>query len=109
MFVMPFSVGAGQFSVMVVIEAGNIERLKANDPAEVSIAKLGPPWIDLMLKDVLIVMPTPEDAARAMAMATSGNGPAALRFLSRGFAYRPDKGDNDKPYETIADSEQFKP
>lgn len=98
MLAIPFEIGGGEFSVFVVLEAENLDRMKANDPAQINVWKMGEPYTRLKLRDVIIASPSADDAAKALAMIRSGQPRKALEFMSRGFAYRPDKGDSDLPY-----------
>jgi hypothetical protein len=43
----PFRVGGGEFSVFVVLEAENLDRMKANDPAQINVWKMGEPYTRL--------------------------------------------------------------
>jgi hypothetical protein len=45
-FVIPMATGkeTSEYSLMVVLEADNLERLQQFDPAEVSLKQLGGPW-----------------------------------------------------------------
>jgi hypothetical protein len=98
MLVIPFQLNAEEFSVFVVLEDENLERMKANDPAQVNVWKMGEPYARLTLRDVIIASPTAADVATALQMARSGSPAAAMEYLSRGFKFRPDKGDSDLPY-----------
>lgn len=98
MLCIPFELGGGEFSVFVVLEAENLDRMKANDPAQINVWKMGEPYTRLHLRDVIIASPTAEDVAKALQMARAGQTRKAFEFLSRGFVFKPGEGDSDLPY-----------
>jgi len=95
----PFEVGRGEYSVFVILEAENVERMKANDPAQLNIWKMPNPYSRLKLRDVIVSTPAPEDIAEAVLLIRSGKPGDALKFLSRGFQFKPKEGDSDLPYQ----------
>jgi hypothetical protein len=97
--VIPFQLDEREYSVFVVLGDDGVERIKAYDPAQLNIWKLPEYWRRLRLRDVLIGYATPADIERMMEMIQrDGNPLEALRFLSRGFEFRPADGDHDGPY-----------
>jgi hypothetical protein len=86
------------YSITVVLENDNIDRMWKYDPASVVLASLGRPWSELKLKDLVITYATEEEKGRVLEMCASGQVIDALRLLSRGFQFRPDQGDYDGPY-----------
>jgi hypothetical protein len=98
MLLIPFEVGGGEFSVFVVLEGENLERMKANDPAQINVWKMGEPFARLKLRDVMITSPSADDVAKALVLIRGGQPRKAMEFLSRGFKYQPDRGDSDLPY-----------
>jgi hypothetical protein len=98
MMMIPFEVGNGQFSVFVILETENLERMKANDPAQLNMWKFPTPYSGLKLRDVIVSTPTVEDTSKALGMIRRGDPAAALEYLSRGFKFKPKEGDNDLPY-----------
>lgn len=101
MRIIPFQVSNFQFNVMVVIEDENLERMKAYDPAQLAIDKLGFPWSTLTVKTVLIVHATPADLKHIDELARTGQAVRAVEYMSKGFTYDPGKGDNDDPYKPV--------
>jgi len=95
MFVIPVRISATQYSLAIVLQDDNITRIKAYDPAELSIRKMGAPWNTLSLKDIMILYATAEEEKRTFALMEAGDVRGALRLLSRGFKFRPDAGDQD--------------
>lgn len=98
MYVIPFQVSETTYSIMVVLLDENIERIKQRDPAEVTMKSLGSLWESLKLKDIIITYTTEAEMAQMMQLCATGRTPEALRRLTRGFVFRPDKGDHDGPY-----------
>ena len=104
MMLLPASINEREYSLFVILEEENIERIKQYDPAEATVSKLGPPWTTLQLRDVVITyVAAGEEKDRFINMVQRGEINEALRMLSRGFAYRPDLGDHDRPYESAKD------
>ncbi len=99
MMMIPFEVGSGEYSVFVILEAENLTRMKDNDPAQINVWKLPGEYRRLALRDVIISTPAPEDIAEAVLLIRSGKPLDALKFLSRGFSYKPKEDDNDLPYQ----------
>jgi hypothetical protein len=75
--------------------------MRQYDPAEVNIPKLGGYWWRLKLRDVVLAYATAADWEHAKQLFDAGEGQAAMRYLSRGFRYRPDQGDHDDPYKSL--------
>lgn len=98
MMMIPFEVAHGVYSVFVILESENLDRMKGNDPAQLNVWKLPEEYRRLTLRDVIIATPSPEDIAEAMLLIRSGKPREALEFLSRGFQFKPKEGDNDLPY-----------
>lgn len=104
MLVIPFDVPGTnhkQYSVFVVLQDENWSRMTQYDPAEVPIARLGMPWVTKTLKDVVIGYANATDLAEVQRHVTAGEPMKALRHLSRGFAFRPDRGDHDRGPERV--------
>lgn len=99
MQLIPFVTEQGRYNVFVVLEDTNVERIKGHDPAQFSTAKLPPEWRARKLDTVIIGYANPHELDRVRTLIAQGNAASALEYLSRGFAFRPDKGDNDSPYE----------
>ena len=98
MQIIPFQIDADRYNLFVILEDTNIDRIKLYDPAEFETAKLPPEWQARKLNLVLIGYANAEDVIQVRRFVAAGNPHAALEYLSRGFAYRPDQGDNDFPY-----------
>lgn len=100
MQIIPFEIDHQHYNVFIVLEKDNLERIMVNDPAQFALAKLPVPWADKKLHTVLIGYCAPEDIAKLREVKEgSGNVMKLLQWLSRGFKFRPDSGDNDLPYK----------
>lgn len=93
MMALPMEIAPGVYSIFLILEAENIERMKMNDPAEFNMYKLPPPWSEMTLRDIVILTPSAEDLAVAMKLFDEDKGAEAMKFLSRGYRFRPELGD----------------
>lgn len=100
MMMIPFAVSRDEYSVFVILEAENLQRMKDNDPAQVNVWKMPDEYRRMKLRDVIIATPSPEDTAEAILLIRSGKPKDALQLLSRGFQYKPREGDSDLPYQS---------
>jgi hypothetical protein len=98
MFVIPFRISAREYSMYIVLDDENLERIKKYDPAEVTLRSMGGEWARSTLKDVIIAYATSAEQQQVLELCATGKVKDALRLLSRGFRYRPDQGDYDGPY-----------
>jgi hypothetical protein len=106
MLTMPVQVSQGEYALFVVLEDDNIVRMKEYDPAEVDLHKLGPPWNKLRLRTVIVGYLAPgEDTKEFHRLIGEGRPKAAIRYLNRGFRFRPERGDHDADYLPL----RFKP
>ena len=94
----PFEIGGGKFSVFVILESENLTLMSANDPAQLNMWKFPLPYSRLTLCNVIVATPTAEDTTKAIGMIRGGQPKQALEYLSRGFKFKPEAGDNDLPY-----------
>lgn len=96
--VIPFQVTQTEYSVFVVLRDHNLDRIRDYDPAEFPVAITHTPWVtNLRLKDVLIGYATPDDWREVERLSRYGEITDALRLLTRGYRYRPDRGDGGPP------------
>jgi hypothetical protein len=95
MFVVPFRVSATEFSIFILLQDENLERMKIYDPAEVTVDQIviGSDFHGLSVKDIILGYGTNDDLITATEMISQGKHRQALQFLSRGFKYRPEAGD----------------
>ena len=87
------------YTLFVVLVDENVERLKAYDPAEVTLEKMGPEWSALRLKDVVLLYATPEEAKKIAAVQKPDEVVSMIRHLSRGWQFKPSVGDHDGRYQ----------
>lgn len=99
--VIPWQVDATHYSLMIVLQEGNIERLREYDPVEVPLTMLGPKFAGLQLRDVTVTYATDEDIREVERLGQQGDIRGALRYLTRGFRFRPDRGDHDNPWQHL--------
>jgi hypothetical protein len=99
MMTVPLQVNAVQFDLFVILEIENIERIKQYDPAEIVGKNLGHPWKDLKIRNVMILFATAEETKRLSGCPSKEAVVTMLKELSRGWTYRPDKGDSDSSFQ----------
>lgn len=101
LYTIPFPVGPLHYSVIVVLSDENIERIRERDPVEVVTpeiaAVMGPEYAWRTLRDVVITYATADEMVTAAALIKDGKVREALQLLTRGYRYRPDRGDGGKP------------
>jgi hypothetical protein len=99
---LPFRINDTEYSLFVVFEDENIERIREQDPAEVHLPLLGDRWYkELRLRDVIITYANAEDLKTFHDLCMQDKAREAMQFLCRGFRYRPDRGDNDAMYRSL--------
>lgn len=97
MIILPFQIDAEQYSVLMALDDDGLARIKRYDPAELTVTSLGSPWTSLRLKDVLVTYCNAQDLDHVQRLIALGTPRKALRYLSRGWEFRPDLGDSDDP------------
>lgn len=93
MQIIPFQVSPFAYSMVVVLSEESLERIKVQDPAEVITAMFGAPWTGLRVCDVIITYATREDQPTIDDLVARKDVSALLKFLTRGYAFKPDTGD----------------
>lgn len=106
MFALPIQVSESEYAVYVFLENENLERMREYDPAVVTAQALGESFARLRFKEVIIGYATQEDLAKVIGMCGDGKPREALRYMTRGFRYRPDRGDHDGPYLSLKPSKE---
>jgi len=98
MMVIPFQTSAVSYNIFVVLQDGNLSRIRQYDPAQIEPRKMGRNWDKLKLDVVLIGYATEQEIKEIGACNDSKAVQSMLKKLSRGFAFRPDMGDHDGAY-----------
>jgi hypothetical protein len=96
MLCIPFQVSETHFSLFITLDDASLSRMKQYDPAEVTFAKVmeGSTMKGLILKDIIIGYATAKDIAHILDLAKTDQPlREGLKYLSRGYAFRPDQGD----------------
>jgi len=93
MLVIPKQINPREYVLVIVLGQDNIERMMANDPAQLGLYQLPPPWPDLRCRDLFIAYETDENMARIETLCRQQNEREAWEYLMRGWQNRPDKGD----------------
>ena len=101
MLAIPYKINSAEYSVFIVMEAENIERLKAYDPAQFVLSKLGESWNKLKIKEINIGFATKKDLEEVIKLCQEREPMKALRFLARGWKFKPKNGDNDSDYQAF--------
>ena len=101
MLVVPFQVSPTDFSVFVVLREENVQRIMKYDPAEFRMRSLPPEWQGMRLKDVVIGFATEAEVEDLLKAKSREAMAEKLQKLSRGWKFKPDRGDHDNPYERI--------
>lgn len=98
MILIPFVVGNGEYNMFIILEDENLRRMADNDPAQVNLWKMPAEFAGLKLRTVILASSNIMDRTKAIGMIQNGQPIEALKYLSRGFKFKPDEGDNDLPY-----------
>lgn len=90
--------GHKEDAVIIVLDPSQIERLNMADPAEVVLRQTGKHLVNPTIQ-ICLERPSKEWTR----ILQSGDLKAILKFLGRGFKFRPDKGDHDRGPESLRD------
>jgi len=96
MLAIPFSDEPGTYYLAILLEDENLDRMKRADPAIFNLPPT-PQFAHMQLKSVLLGRISPDGKKHLLELIASGDGLAILRYVTRGFEYRPDLGDHDGP------------
>lgn len=83
----------GRVDLLVVLEDDNIERIKQYDPAEVKWSDL--PYWAVRPGVIGIGYATADEVRRIHEFAEAGKPEEAIKLVSRGWKFRPERGDHD--------------
>lgn len=102
MICIPFrKVGEQTYGALIVLEDVGMDRLREHDPAMIDLPRMGEPWASLQLTSLTLAYETTEDCAKISALVRENKIGEVMRFITRGFKYRPELGDDDAPYLNI--------
>ncbi len=101
MVTIPIQVNGTHFDLWIILEDENVERIKKYDAAEVRLNSFpAVPWANLTVAKVVVAYATSTEIKALIAVTERKELLAALETLSRGWTYRPEKGDSDMPYQS---------
>lgn len=95
MLTIPMVVNEQCYDLFIILLDDNVDRIKSYDPAEVVTANLSGPFVNRHVRTVVIMYANEKDVQEVMALCRAGTPNKALKYLSRGFQFRPEKGDSD--------------
>jgi hypothetical protein len=95
MMALPVIVNERCYDLFIILQDDNIERMKAYDPAELITANFAERFTDRNIRTIVMMYGTKADISRFTTMCQAGDVRGALRYLARGFKFRPEAGDED--------------
>lgn len=98
--------GANEMHLILIFSDDGMERLKAADPAQIEVSRLGEPWCHRKVVGVTLAYESVENLAKVMRWLDAGDYQSAFKFITRGFTFRPEKGDDDFPYLNLGGPKQ---
>lgn len=100
LMVIPFQVNPEEYVLLIVLQDGNIERLKKYDPIDAPLKHvngMGRGFEGLKLKSVAIAYCTPEESQQIQDGCAMGKTiKSVLNIVSRGWEFHPEQGDADE-------------
>ena len=84
-----------KIKLLVILEDENIERIKEHDCAEVIWAQLAPYSCHMVPESITIGYATADELKKIQKWAKEGNIAEAIKLVTDGFKYRPERGDHD--------------
>lgn len=96
LMIIPFRCSETEYTLLIVMQDGNIERLKSYDPAEVPMDQMPTELTEgLKLRNVVLAYATREEVQKIVTDTQLGMPlTGILKMLSRGWKYRPECGDD---------------
>jgi hypothetical protein len=92
----PVIVSEDYYDLFIILEEENIRRMKTYDPAELLTTNLPVEFITRKVNNIVLMYATADDLKRVTAACAMNDVSGALRILSRGFQWRPDRGDKNE-------------
>jgi hypothetical protein len=106
MMVLPFSDTETTYRLFIVLEDDNLSRMKEYDPAQFNMPVPG--FEEKRLTMVIVGYANAADRQWIMQLIQDEKPREALRYLSRGWQFRPDLGDYDGPPLSLRDKGEQK-
>lgn len=85
-------------AVIVILRPDNLERMKEGDPAEISLRQSS----KTLLNPTLLIC-YEEEMPQLSQLIHSGDLKAIVKYLQRGWKFRPDRGDHDRGLEHLSE------
>lgn len=89
----PAIISEDYYDLFIILREDNLTQIKRYDPAEVTTLSLPIECLSRKVNNIVIMYATDTDLKLVEALCERGNVQGALRHLSRGFTWRPNKGD----------------
>lgn len=90
-------------AVVVVADEENVQRLNERDPIDIDIKKFGPPFADLKIARLLICIEDEAGIKKIGELKAKNDITGLIDHVLRGWKFRPERGDSDKPYERMTE------
>lgn len=90
--------------LVVVLGSDNLERMQEGDPAEVKLKELASGKNRHLLLQPTVVLCYEKDMGKVTKLANAGDIQALLKYLNRGWKFRPERGDHDRGPERLSDT-----
>lgn len=88
-------------AAIIVVSEANLERMRAADPVELDLSKCG----HTLINPRIMICVERENDPRMAALMNAGDLAGVIAYLTRGFKFRPEKGDHDRGPERLADQQ----
>lgn len=98
----PVIVSEDSYDLFIILEEENVVRMKAYDPPEILTTALPTECLARKVNNIVLMYATDRDLTAVIAACAVGDVRTALRILSRGYQWRPDRGERHltDDYET---------
>ncbi len=104
MMALPVIVNERCYDLFIILQDDNIERMKVYDPTEVILANFADRFIDRLVRNIVIMYGNEADIVRFTAMCQTGDVQGALRYMARGYKWRPQDRDESGGYESLLEN-----
>jgi hypothetical protein len=97
MIILPIETeGHAHDTLVIVLDKGNVERMKLADPAEIPLRQTG-----RRLVNPLVLVCYEDDTPEFVRLVQGGDVKAIIKHLQRGWKFQPERGDHDRGPESI--------